>query len=112
MARQWMIDWRECLANAADVASLGDHIEVGDALWRTADGFGPIAIDHNHWTGYHLTGEESDIFLASAAPELRDAVKGLMEIAEQAMPDTFFQTDSRVNAARAALALCDGETKL
>ena len=35
---------------------------------------------------------------------LRNAVEGLMEIAETAMPDTYFQTDSRVNAARNALA--------
>ena len=35
---------------------------------------------------------------------LREAVAGLMKIAEMAMPDTYFATDSRVNAARAALA--------
>ena len=34
---------------------------------------------------------------------LRAALEGLMAIAEIAMPDTYFQTDSRVNAARAAL---------
>lgn len=49
--------------------------------------------------------------LLAAGPELRDALKGLMEIAEQAMPDTFFQTDSRVNAARNALALCEGDSE-
>ena len=31
------------------------------------------------------------------------ALRGLMEIAEQAMPDTYFATDSRVQAARAVL---------
>jgi len=111
MDRVWPIDWRECLANADDVAfakTEGRKIKVGDALWRTSDGFGPISTDHNHWTGWHLTGEESDIFLAASAPELRSALLGLLEVAELAMPDTFFQTDSRVKAARAALALSEG----
>jgi hypothetical protein len=31
------------------------------------------------------------------------AVRGLMEIAELALPDSFFQSDSRVKAARAVL---------
>lgn len=30
----------------------------------------------------------------------RDVIQGLMEIAEIAMPDTFFQSDSRTTAAR------------
>ena len=34
---------------------------------------------------------------------LKRAGQGMMEIAELAMPDTFFQSDSRVNAMRALL---------
>ena len=34
---------------------------------------------------------------------LQQAIRGLMEIAEIAMPDSYFQTDSRVVAARKAL---------
>lgn len=36
-----------------------------------------------------------------------DALKGMMEIAEMAMPDSYFQEDSRVNKAREALARAD-----
>jgi len=35
---------------------------------------------------------------------LRKALSGLLEIAEAAMPDSYFDSDSRVRAARAALA--------
>ena len=34
---------------------------------------------------------------------LAKAMEGLMDIAEVAMPDTYFKTDSRVNAAREIL---------
>ncbi len=34
---------------------------------------------------------------------LAEALEGMIEIAELAMPDTFFQTDTRVNATRQAL---------
>lgn len=36
--------------------------------------------------------------------EARAVVKGLMEVAEIAMPDTYFQTDSRTTRAREFLA--------
>jgi hypothetical protein len=38
-----------------------------------------------------------------------EAIPGLMEIAEIAMPDSYFQSDSRVAAARAALDRFDLE---
>ncbi len=36
--------------------------------------------------------------------DMYEALKGMMEIAELAMPDTYFQSDSRVNKTRQALA--------
>ena len=38
------------------------------------------------------------------AVELMVALEGMIEIAKTAMPDTYFKTDSRVKAARSALA--------
>ncbi|MES0385831.1 MAG: hypothetical protein ABUJ98_14750 [Hyphomicrobium sp.] len=40
---------------------------------------------------------------------LREALTGLMEIAEISMPDTFFHSDSRVSLARRALGIKLGE---
>lgn len=51
---------------------------------------------------------DSEWSLIATAPELLEALHGLMSIAEDAMPDTYFQTDSRVNAARAAIAKARG----
>jgi len=42
--------------------------------------------------------------LIAAAPDLYEACKGLIEIAEMAMPTSFFQSDSRVELAQQALA--------
>ena len=42
--------------------------------------------------------------LLTASP---DALNGLMKIAEAAMPDSFFQTDRRVRAARRVLERLD-----
>ncbi len=39
-----------------------------------------------------------------AFEDMYEALKGMMEIAEIAMPDTYFKTDSRVNKTRQALA--------
>ncbi len=80
-----------------------------------APGHGAVA---SVWDGTIHTGEGSKItkeegganaHLIAAAPELLAAMQGLMEIAETAMPDTFFASDSRVNAARAAIAKAEGE---
>ena len=35
---------------------------------------------------------------------LEEALEGLMDVAEQAMPDSYFQTDSRVVKARTVLS--------
>lgn len=42
--------------------------------------------------------------LEKAAPALLDACRGLLEIAELAMPDSYFIGDSRVIKAKAAIA--------
>lgn len=42
--------------------------------------------------------------MLSALPDFVSAVRGLLEIAETAMPDTYFASDSRVRAARLAFA--------
>lgn len=47
---------------------------------------------------------EVEIIEKVAQKELYETIEGLMEIAEQAMPDSYFQSDSRVNKARKALA--------
>ena len=52
---------------------------------------------------YRALAERCTLLLL-AAPDLLKALKGLMEIAKVAMPDTYFQTDSRVKAARTAIA--------
>lgn len=36
-------------------------------------------------------------------PTLLETLEGLMEIAEEAMPDSYFQSDSRTKAGRAAI---------
>lgn len=40
---------------------------------------------------------------ADEQKEVRRALRGLLKIAEMAMPDTFFATDSRVRAAKKLL---------
>lgn len=47
----------------------------------------------------------------AAVKRLREAIQGLIEIARIAMPDTYFQSDSRLVAARAALRPTLKETK-
>ena len=41
--------------------------------------------------------------LSESNQRLMIALEGMMEVAESAMPDTFFQTDRRVKAGREAL---------
>ncbi|MEI6644083.1 MAG: hypothetical protein WCL10_18840 [Novosphingobium sp.] len=65
----WTVDWSVCTADDSDVAYAkkeGRKIEVGDALWRVAQGVGPLYPDHNHWTGAHLGGNEADAELVVA----------------------------------------------
>ena len=71
----------------------------------------PQTLIEKHWVDDHdaidKQREEAADLIETQAREierLREAVAGLMKIAEMAMPDTYFATDSRVNAARAALA--------
>ncbi len=47
--------------------------------------------------------------LMAAAPKLKEALKGLLKVAEQEMPDTYFSSDSRVIAACEALALVEDD---
>lgn len=69
-----------------------------------ADLLTPRRIDKLYEVG-RVSHEAADLIEAQAREikRLREAVAGLMKIAEMAMPDTYFATDSRVNAARAAL---------
>lgn len=50
-----------------------------------------------------LARKETEQMLKDAGfegPDAKSVIRGLMEIAELAMPSTYFQTDSRVVAAR------------
>ena len=57
---------------------------------------------------YEIKESKANAHLIAAAPCMYEALKGLMEIAKIAMPDTFFESDSRVNKARKALAKVKG----
>lgn len=46
------------------------------------------------------------------AEELVAAVEGLLDVAELAMPDSYFDSDSRVRKAKAALARAAAEKGL
>lgn len=63
MSEQWEINWYIC------------RDDDGKELWRIAKSIGPIAIDHNHWAGWHLTGTDQEHRLAGAAPDLLAALK-------------------------------------
>ena len=79
----------------------------GDERIRTAvcdgtnDSSYVAALNHSHpspdWA-WEVLGTWDALVEATAA------LPGLLEIAEMAMPDSYFQSDSRVAAARAALA--------
>lgn len=42
--------------------------------------------------------------------DMIDAGEGLLEIAQEAMPDTFYATDSRVKSALEFIAWCEKQT--
>lgn len=46
--------------------------------------------------------------MMAAAPDMLEALRGLLEIAKLAMPDTYLKTDSRVLAAQAAIEKANG----
>lgn len=78
-------------------------VESGPALRYTvqsAEGE-PLAMT------YGQARQHADAVLFAEAPAMLEALRGLMAIAELAMPDTYFQTDSRVCAARAILHRLD-----
>lgn len=59
---EWKIEWYVC--------------KEGDReLWRVPRSIGPISIDHNHWAGWHLTADEQQAKLISAAPEMLGALR-------------------------------------
>ncbi len=60
---------------------------------------------------YGQSRQRYDAALMAEAPAMVEALLGLMDIAEMAMPDTYFATDSRVCAARDILARIDGSAK-
>lgn len=86
----WEINWFICRADQADVdhaKSNGEKMKIGDELWRTCRSFGPISVEHDHWSGNYLSGTEEEITLAASAPELLQALKDFAEIAAQAKPN-------------------------
>jgi len=87
----------------------------GPNLWRIYDIMDPDspgAVGPHYKTKAELLADLEDYAAgfgcagatSTISPRVVEVVKGLMEIAETAMPDTYFQTDSRVEAARKLLA--------
>ncbi|KKL76919.1 hypothetical protein LCGC14_2040080 [marine sediment metagenome] len=54
-------------------------------------------------------GQELEDRLDANKYEMYEALKGMMEIAELAMPVTYFWSDSRVGATRKVLAKIEGD---
>lgn len=52
-------------------------LKVGDSLGTTVQNVGPISPDHCHWAGYHLSIDDADAELTSAAPDLVDALRAV-----------------------------------
>lgn len=68
-----------------------------------ADGFAVCHCQTFH--GKHQCGQmEANAKLIAAAPDLLKACNGLLQMLEINMPTTYFLSDSRVNAARDAIA--------
>lgn len=76
MSNRWDIAWFTCRADPSDVRHNAEQLKlpekkraegdppkpglkVGDALWRLPTSIGPIAADHNHWAGWHLSVSEA-----------------------------------------------------
>ena len=86
----WQIDWYICS-------------EGGKELWRAPRSIGPACVDRNHWAGDHIAVDAADARLIAAAPDLFEALKGLL----------LFPNNPRENLkARAAIAKATVEAKL
>jgi hypothetical protein len=83
----WEIDWYICR-------------EGDEELWRVPRSIGPAMVDHNHWARDHINVDKADAYLIAAAPELLEALKGVLRVADRAT-DEF-------DAARAAVAKATG----
>lgn len=73
------IDWRIIRANKKDVEYAkqeGEKIKINDELFRDAVSIGPLAIDHNHCSGYHISGTRKQIEMASRCEQMFELLKG------------------------------------
>jgi hypothetical protein len=78
MTKAWEIYWFCCKADASDVeyektrnlakGETRKDLKIGDTLWRVPFSIGPIGIDENHWSGYHLTCSEEEAELVASIP--------------------------------------------
>lgn len=71
MAEAWPIEWFRCRADIDNVRfakTEGRNIQVGSELWRVPLSLGPISIDHNHWSGSHLTLTSEQAMIISNLP--------------------------------------------
>ena len=83
-----------------DFLKFKEGVQIGRSLQRTIDRDKiKQAIDAAS-IAYESTCEA---LIEEKVREISEALEGLMEIAEMAMPDTYFESDSRVNKARQAL---------
>lgn len=95
MSEQWEINWYIC------------RDDDGKELWRIAESIGPIAIDHNHWAGWHLTGTDQEHRLAGAAPDLLAACRAALDALE--CPDMNIGSWAEIAQLKAAIAKATGE---
>lgn len=85
-------------------AELGDTMTVAPGEWTPLDDLGTqIYVYGDQPVDIAVQRAEADDEVRHLREELAALAKGLLEIAEAAMPDTYLATDSRVQRARRAL---------
>jgi hypothetical protein len=73
----WELETTDLYYDKDDVAHAkkkGITAKVGDVMSTHITGISVFGIDHNHWLGWHISGEDADFQLAVIAPELADEV--------------------------------------